>query len=159
MNKIQGAKSAYRGFGSIDFRAAARSVLLVGRPGKGENQRMVTHNKSSLALEGPTILSSLDDEKGFTWDGFSELTAGDLLTGGRDETKVRQAEQMLKALLVGEEMPSEELLRHASRLGISERTLKSAKQNLGGSANRREGKWYTLLTPAQSEDSSIGQSQ
>ena len=32
MNKMQGAKSAYRGLGSIDFRAAARSVLLVGRP-------------------------------------------------------------------------------------------------------------------------------
>ena len=31
MNKMQGAKSAYRGMGSIDFRAAARSVLLVGR--------------------------------------------------------------------------------------------------------------------------------
>lgn len=31
MNKMQGAKSAYRGLGSIDFRAAARSVLLVGR--------------------------------------------------------------------------------------------------------------------------------
>jgi len=28
MNKMQGTKSAYRGLGSIDFRAAARSVLL-----------------------------------------------------------------------------------------------------------------------------------
>ena len=31
MNKAQGLKSGYRGLGSIDFRAAARSVLLVGR--------------------------------------------------------------------------------------------------------------------------------
>ena len=31
MNKAQGLKAGYRGLGSIDFRAAARSVLLVGR--------------------------------------------------------------------------------------------------------------------------------
>jgi len=31
MNKAQGLKSSHRGLGSIDFRAAARSVLLVGR--------------------------------------------------------------------------------------------------------------------------------
>ena len=31
MNKAQGLKSGYRGLGSIDFRAAARSVLVVGR--------------------------------------------------------------------------------------------------------------------------------
>lgn len=147
MNKTQGAKSAYRGLGSIDFRAAARSVLLVGRPEEGENRRVVIHDKSSLAPEGPAILFSLDEEKGFTWDGFSDLTAGDLLTGGKGETKIQQAEQLLKTLLAGGEMPSEELLRHASRLGISERTLKIAKQNLGVSANRREGKWYACLPP------------
>lgn len=31
LNKAQGSSSAYRGLGSIDFRAAARSVLIVGR--------------------------------------------------------------------------------------------------------------------------------
>ena len=31
LNKASGMSSAYRGLGSIDFRAAARSVLLVGR--------------------------------------------------------------------------------------------------------------------------------
>lgn len=30
MNKAQGLKSGYRGLGSIDFRAAARSILVVG---------------------------------------------------------------------------------------------------------------------------------
>ena len=31
MNKNSGSKSSYRGLGSIDFQAAARSVLIVGR--------------------------------------------------------------------------------------------------------------------------------
>ena len=30
LNKAAGGQSAYRGLGSIDFRAAARSVLLIG---------------------------------------------------------------------------------------------------------------------------------
>ena len=145
MNKMQGAKSAYRGLGSIDFRAAARSVLLVGRPEEGDNRRVVVHDKSSLAPEGPAILFSLDEEKGFVWDGFSDLTAVGLLTGGRGETKIRQAEQLLKTLLTNGELLSEDLFRRASALGISERTLKIAKQNLGVSASRRDGKWYAGL--------------
>lgn len=60
MNKMQGAKSAYRGLGSIDFRAAARSVLLVGRSKDDPNMRVVVHDKSSLAPEGQSILFSLD---------------------------------------------------------------------------------------------------
>jgi len=144
MNKMQGAKSAYRGLGSIDFRAAARSVLLVGRSKEESAQRVVIHDKSSLAPEGPAILFSLDEQQGFTWDGFSDLTASELLSGGRGgETKIQQAEQLLKTLLESGEIPSEELLRRSSGLGISERTLKIAKQNLGVTAARKEGKWYT----------------
>ena len=55
MNKMQGVKSAYRGLGSIDFRAAARSVLLVGRSKDDSNMRVVVHDKSSLAPEGQSI--------------------------------------------------------------------------------------------------------
>lgn len=144
MNKMQGAKSAYRGLGSIDFRAAARSVLLVGRAKEEDIQRVVIHDKSSLAPEGPAILFSLDEERGFTWDGFSNLTAGELLSNSRGgETKIQQAEQLLKALLESGEVPSKELLLRSSNLGISERTLKIAKQNLGLTANRKDGVWYT----------------
>lgn len=39
LNKAVGANSAYRGLGSMDFRAAARSVLLVGRMKKTNRSR------------------------------------------------------------------------------------------------------------------------
>ena len=42
-------------------------------------------------------------------------------------------------------MPSDELLTRASTLGISERTLKIAKQNLGVTATRRGDRWYSHL--------------
>ena len=49
MNKAQGLKSGYRGLGSIDFRASARSVLIVGRLKSGDTLRIVAQDKNSLA--------------------------------------------------------------------------------------------------------------
>ena len=40
LNKAAGGQSAYRGLGSIDFRAAARSVLLIGRVKREPNVRV-----------------------------------------------------------------------------------------------------------------------
>ena len=65
MNKAQGLKSSYRGLGSIDFHAAARSVLLVGRLKSEPSVRVVAHDKSNLAPEGKSIAFSLDAENGF----------------------------------------------------------------------------------------------
>jgi RecA-family ATPase len=58
MNKMGGAKSAYRGLGSIDIRAAVRSVLVVGRVKDEPTLRIVAHDKSNLApRENPLPLS------------------------------------------------------------------------------------------------------
>lgn len=59
LNKAVGANSAYRGLGSMDFRAAARSVLLVGRMKKEPHVRVIVHDKSSLAPEGKSVAFSL----------------------------------------------------------------------------------------------------
>lgn len=146
MNKMQGAKSAYRGLGSIDFRAAARSVLLVGRSKDDPNMRVVVHDKSSLAPEGQSILFSLDSESGFTWDGFCDTTASELLSGsGPTITKTEQAEKLILEMLESGEVASDKLLHRSTALGISERTLKIAKQNLGVSAIRRGDRWYVQM--------------
>lgn len=59
LNKAVGSNSAYRGLGSMDFHAAARSVLLVGRMKKGPRVRVIVHDKSSLAPEGKSVAFSL----------------------------------------------------------------------------------------------------
>lgn len=60
MNKNSNGKSSYRGLGSIDFHAAARSVLIVGRIKDEPEIRVVCHVKSSLAPEGKSIAFRLD---------------------------------------------------------------------------------------------------
>jgi len=52
MNKASGNKAAYRGMGSIDFFAVARSVLLVGRVEGEPNIRAVVQIKNNLAQFG-----------------------------------------------------------------------------------------------------------
>ena len=52
MNKAAGNKAAYRGMGSIDFFAVARSVLLVGRVEGETNIRAVVQIKNNLAAFG-----------------------------------------------------------------------------------------------------------
>ena len=156
MNKMQGVKSAYRGLGSIDFRAAARSVLLVGRSKDDEQVRVVVHDKSSLAPEGASILFSLHSDTGFSWSGFCDTTASELLSGsGPGVTKTEQAERLLLELLKGGEVASEELLKQSSALGISERTLKIAKQNRGVISLRRGDRWYAKLPDTGQEGKGV----
>jgi len=132
MNKMQGAKSSYRGLGSIDFQAAARSVLLVGRMRDEPTIRVVAHCKSSLAPEGKSIAFELSPETGFQWKGYCDITADELLSGaGTVQSKTMQMEDVLKDLLRDGPASAEDILRRASELGISERTVKIAKQNLG----------------------------
>ena len=146
LNKATGMSSAYRGLGSIDFRAAARSVLVVGRLRKNKNIRVIVHDKSSLAPEGKSLAFNLGNEEGFRWlDGYDEISAEDLLSGlsSQQETKTMQAEEIIRTMLEGgAEIPGEEIVRAAARKQISRRTVNEAKKNIAGIVSRKAGtKW------------------
>lgn len=148
MNKMQGQKSSYRGLGSIDFRAAARSVLVVGRLKDGPHIRIVAHDKSSLAPEGASIAFELDPEKGFQWKGYCDTTVEQLLSGnGTVMTKTMQMEAELRELLT-DAVPAEDVMKCATELGISQRTLMIAKKNLGVISEKQGDRWYWRL-PSQ----------
>lgn len=151
MNKAQGAKSSYRGLGSIDFRAAARSVLVVGRLRDDPTVRIAAHDKSSLAPEGRSIAFRLNPETGFQWLGFCDTTTDELLSGkGSVLSKTAQAEELLRESLSSGPVSSMDLEQRASELGISERTLRIAKQNLGVFSCKIGKGWYSKL-PGQKE--------
>jgi hypothetical protein len=60
-------KSQYRGLGSIDIQAAARSVLTVGRIGGKPYTRAIAQGKNNLAPEDASIGFELDPQAGFRW--------------------------------------------------------------------------------------------
>lgn len=147
LNKAVGANSAYRGLGSIDFRAAARSVLLVGRMKKDLGVRVIVHDKSSLAPEGKSVAFSIEDGAPRWVDGYEKITAGDLLNGGPANSKVEQTERLVRERLSEGPAPVKEIQNLVRQAGISPRTLDIAKKNMRDVISRKEGghwKWVLI---------------
>ena len=69
MNKASGEKNLYRGLGSIDIAAIARSVLMISRDKENPSIRYMFPVKSSLAPEGSAIAFSFNGQGGFSWIG------------------------------------------------------------------------------------------
>ena len=154
LNKMKGTNSAYRGLGTIDFRASARSVLLVGRLRKMPNVRVIVHDKSSLAPEGKSMAFNLGNEEGFKWlDGYDKITADELLGGGEAETKTDQAEDLILDMLSsGEFVPAEKIFEKAKELGISQRTVNEAKLKNKSIVTKKIGKRWFWAIPDSAEE-------
>jgi predicted ATP-dependent serine protease len=146
MNKAAGNKAAYRGMGSIDFFAVARSVLLVGRVEGEPNIRAVVQIKNNLAAFGHPKAFALSEE-GFQWLGDYEITADEVLGGiAPKANKLEQAKQMLRELAeTANAVQSNEIFDEAKELGISRRTMENAKKELGIRAKKINNSWYWEL--------------
>lgn len=147
MNKGGGAKAAYRGMGSIDFFAVARSVVLVGRIEGQENVRAVIQIKNNLAPFGHSKAFELTQD-GFIWLGDYDITADEVLGGiVPKSSKMDQAKHFIKSLM-GDKVivASNEITEMAKAEGIAIRTLNAAKQELGIKAKRINNVWYWDLS-------------
>ena len=131
LNKSQTANSAQRGLGSMDFRAAARSVLLVGRLKNDRDIRVMVHDKSSLAPEGNSRGFTLDNGTLHWQEGYENLTADELLSGATHGNKVALAEDLIREQLAGgHPVLANEIYQLAKDAGISRRTVEMAKRNM-----------------------------
>ncbi len=150
MNKASGNKAAYRGMGSIDFFAVARSVLLVGRIEGQVNVRAVVQIKNNLAAFGHPKAFALS-ENGFQWLGDYDITADEVLGGVAPKmNKQEQAKQLLQKLAENNNtMQSNEIFDLAEEEGISKRTLENAKKELNIKAKKIKNLWYWELGKIQ----------
>ena len=146
MNKAAGNKAAYRGMGSIDFYAVARSVLLVGRVEGEPNIRAMVQIKNNLAEFGHAKAFRLSEE-GFRWMGDYEITADEVLGGYAPKiNKLEQAKDLLRELSKElEKVESNSIYDMAKEQNISKRTLENAKREMGIRAKKENGSWYWPL--------------
>jgi DNA repair protein RadA/Sms len=134
MNKASGSKSTYRGLGSIEIQATARSVLLVARLRDKPNIRIMAHDKSSLAPAGDAIGFEMTEDNGMVCIGPYDITIDELLSGneGRGKKKLDIAENFIKEYFGSNKViPSNEMMMEAAKRSIKRNTLLSAKKKLG----------------------------
>ena len=147
MNKASGSKSTYRGLGSIDIQATARSVLLVARLRDKPNIRIMAHDKSSLAPAGDAIGFEMTEDNGMVCIGPYDITIDELLSGneGRGKKKLDIAENFIKEYFGPNKIiPSNEIMMEAAKRSIKRNTLLSAKKKLGITSDKEKAEDGTI---------------
>lgn len=154
--KAGGGKAIYRGLGSIDFSAIARSVLRVGEDPDRPGNRALVQVKNSIGPLGPAFEFEIGER--LVWLGRTELNVQDLDARprrGRGRSAVQIAEDFVRELLTDGAVLAAEVQQAAAAAGIRERTLDRAQQNLGvvhlrvddGKRRRGGGQWTWQLPP------------
>lgn len=159
--KGQTGRALYRGMGSIDFTACARSILMAGETpeGAGPKRRALVHALCGVGPEGPSQGYTVIPPHGFAWTGESNITTQDLVAPDRqprseDTSAGDTAEELLRDLLRDGPRPAREVQKILREAGVSRRTEQRVKERLGVAADqiRSDGKvvaWSWKLPAAQ----------
>ena len=145
MNKASGEKNLYRGLGSIDIAAIARSVLMITRDKDNPSVRYMFPVKSSLAPEGSAIAFSFNGQGGFSWLGKQEVSKELLASCNMDDSKMSLSIRVLSEMLSEKDELSSDMIRKLKLMDVSERTIQTAKKKLGIRSYRKDGAWYWQL--------------
>lgn len=141
MNKGN-AKAMYRGVGSIDFAAYARSIITLAKVKDKQDVRAIIQTKSSLAPAGPSLAFSLTEEEGFIWLGEYEISEDDLLEGSSGTSKLNQAIELIESLLTNGPVTTNDIMAEAKKKGIGKTTMNAAKEKNCIKSVRMNDMWY-----------------
>lgn len=159
-NKNNNGEAITRILGSMDITGICRSFLSVGNVPRQKGKKFMSHEKSSLAADGKTILFHIDDGK-IVYDGESDMKMEDYAAEGRtNKGRHNNALEAAKAFLISNipdgKRPAKELQVLAEANNISYDTLNRARNELGiKSIQNGFGGEYIWYTP---KDISILQS-
>jgi len=156
LRKTDHKSALHRGAGSIAIAALARSVLVVGDDLQSEsaNQHVLALTKSNLAT-APSLVYRIKSQPAggrlVEWIGESHLTADAVLGGLQEQGRsaLFEAAQVLYSTLADGPVRAREVILAAREAGVSERTLRRAK-NLLQVRSRKLGNggdatWYWSL--------------
>jgi hypothetical protein len=138
LNKSSSSSALYRGGGSIGFVGVARSGLIVARDPDAPERVVLASTKSNLGPPPPALNYRLVGcENGAArveWEGHSTHTAETLVqnqVSSEDRSAMDEAIAFLReSLSIGIRL-AKEVQKEARDAGISERTLRRAREMLG----------------------------
>lgn len=153
MTKSSGGKNLYRGLGSIDIAAIARSVLMIKRDEDDSDVRYLFPVKTSLAYEGSAIRFMFDRDFGFRILGTCNLKHEINNDQDADEKigKSQRAERLLRIMLSDGSKPSRIVLEQLKNVNISERTVRSVVKKIGVRAFRKGNVWFWKMEDSPQE--------
>lgn len=147
MNKREVSKSIYRGLGSIDITAAARSVLLIGKRGDDPTTRFMTQIKNNLSSFGKAVSFTINDSGKVEFLGECDISEEDLLTvSSGKQTKFLIAKELISSMLADGDKKSNEIYDACLNVGVSSSTMQTVKRKLGIKSIHKTDDWYWTLT-------------
>jgi hypothetical protein len=138
LNKRAGIAAVHRGNGSMGFAAAARSVLMAGKHPHEDGELVLAGVKTNLAARPASLVyKTVQAANGavcIEWLGECAVTADEL--GGippdaASLSKVKEAEEFIRERIGPGSVLARVLGAEAVANGISQRTYKRARKNLG----------------------------
>lgn len=148
MNKGEKTKGIYRGLGSIDITAAARSVLLIGKRKDDPNTRFMTQIKNNLSAFGKTISFSINDIGGVNFLGECDISEDDLLNvTAEKQPKFKIAKDLISSMLAEGDRKSNEIFDACLDAGVTTSMMQHVKKQLGIKSVRKIDDWYWTLNP------------
>lgn len=129
------------GLNGIAWRAAARSVLLVGKDPDDGRKRAIVQTKNNLGPRYPKAIGFEIRDGQFFWTGESSLTAERMLGRSLDaDTRSEHNDTVtfLMEALSGGEREAKDVENEANKFGITTKQLRSARMSVGV-LWRREG--------------------
>jgi RecA/RadA recombinase len=155
LNKSKNSKALYSGMGSIDFAAAARSILRVDRMPDNPQSRVVVQVKNNLAKFASALEFRIENSV-VKWLSEVDVLADDLAQDygiPKDSSALDEAVDFLQTVLADGARSSRDVKRESLELGITESTLKRAKKELDTQTRRvqtgegrGEGSWFIALS-------------
>ncbi|MCF0238175.1 MAG: hypothetical protein HUK24_06205 [Sphaerochaetaceae bacterium] len=153
LNKITSSKTLYRGLGTIDVVAVARSVLQVEHCKENENIRQVTQLKNSISPLGDNIFFKINDLGNLEWLNNTAVYQEDL---SHQKTKKNSAVLILKSLLSNGPVEANKVYAKCKTEKIGTRTLCTVKKYLDIKSFRKDGQWYWALPNSKTNNAQEG---
>ena len=147
LSKTGHSKELYRGLGSIDVVASARSVLQVERDEEDEEIRIVKQIKNSLDSKGPDLLFEIRKDTGFRWLESKATEQVQPETGITElpKNKHELAAILLKKVLADGPVESNKIKEMMSHYRIGDKTMNEVKKDMGIKPYRKMRVWYWAL--------------
>ena len=154
--------SIYRMTASLDFTAAARSALVVGKHPDNPEHRVMAPVKSNLSAPPPSLAFHFTEDGYFTWDGEVDFDANSILSAPDSEERTARddAKKFLRDVLSDGSIPAKDVIEDGRQCGYNETTLRRAAKDIGVESARvggigKKGSWEWYLpkdAPVQKGD-------